>query len=68
MHICNKFLLAIKQTDQFGEMFQMRLRENDSVYRSYMGALCSFVIFVFLMTFTVTKLQTLILVSDVDIF
>ena len=32
-----------------------------------MGALCSLVIFIFLMTFSVTKLQTLILVSDVDI-
>ena len=46
----------------------MRLRENDSYYRSFMGALCSLIILLFLLTFSAAKLQTLILVSDVDIF
>ena len=58
---------SLKQVDQFGEAFQMKLKEKDAVYKSLMGAFCSLIILVFLTTFSVTKLQTLFLKSDVDI-
>ena len=45
----------------------MKLKENDAAYKSLMGAFCSLIILVFLTTFSVTKLQTLFLKSDVDI-
>ena len=58
---------ALKHTDQFGEAFHMKLKGNNSFYRSYIGAFCSFILSIFLTMFIVAKLQTLILKSDVDI-
>ena len=45
----------------------MNLDENDSAYRSFMGAFCTIIIFLFLLSFSYTKLITLIEKSDVDI-
>ena len=45
----------------------MKLDGNDSAYRSFMGALCTIIVSVFLLLFSYTKLSTLIEKSDVDI-
>ena len=45
----------------------MKLEGDQSAYRSYMGSFCSFIIFIFLGAFTITKLQTLLLLEEVDI-
>ena len=53
--ICENLLVTLKHTDMFGEGFQMRLQGNDSAYRSYMGACCSVLIFIFLAVFSIAK-------------
>lgn len=58
---------TIKEVDIFGESFTMKLEGNKSAYRSYMGAFCSFIVFIFLAAFTITKLQTLLLIEEVDV-
>jgi len=66
-HSCARVTSKFKQIDIFGQEFEMKVHKNDTQYRSIMGAFCTVMTGIFMLSFCLTKLQTLLQRSDVDI-
>ena len=58
---------SIRKQDKFSEGFQMKLADGENSVPTWMGTLCSIILLIVIILYTVQKIEVLLTKKDVDV-